>query len=149
MTLKIQKILNRDRPIKITAVDDAHYIDESLYRTVLLRDEQSNKILSLGSIKINLDVLEKYPELIASIKEAKLPFGRLLEDYKVNVKGKPGPYYKISNSEAKNSLFSFLKDDARQAFKLDSGEPIYGRQNILSLSESGKELARVYEFLAV
>jgi hypothetical protein len=66
------------------------------------------------------------------------------------LKGLDSPNWtQIHTPEQKREKFFFLtKPDEKEAFHVGDKTDIFGRYNVLTRTDNGKRVARVYEFLA-
>ncbi len=149
MTMVLEE-WNQGKELEIKRFFKPKQTIDKLTRVVLIKDKDSQKVLSVGMIIINIENLEDKPKVLEGVREESIPFGRLLHNHGVNVVGDPKEFYKISSPSQKKQVFSFIEDDdSRKAFSLDDNDiPVYGRKNYLIRTDTGKKIASVYEFLA-
>lgn len=149
MTETLRLKVNGGKSIEVDKILGPFDDEERSIRTrvVVLRDQESKKILSLGLIKIDLNNLSA--DFEKDLRESYIPFGELLKKHKVGVQGNVQQFYKISTPDQKREKFFFLtKPDEQEAFRFRDKTDIFGRYNVLTRTDNGKRLARVYEFLA-
>jgi chorismate-pyruvate lyase len=103
------------------------------FREVLLILDGNERPVEFGAIKINLALFE--PAARERILEARLPLGRILQDYAVPHFSRPKAYLCIESD-------SFI----RAALKFSGAPALYGRRNTL-IDPQDRPLAEIVEIL--
>ncbi len=148
MTKTLRDKVNDGKPIEVNKIlgpfDDSNGIRT---RVVILRDIESQRILSLGLIKIDLKNLSD--TLVKDLGNTYTPFGELLAKHNLLVKGNVQKFYRMSTPKQKREKLFFLTEPVQQeAFRFEEHTDIFGRYNVLTRTDNGNRVARVYEFLA-
>ncbi|MDB6056075.1 MAG: hypothetical protein JWN25_3598 [Verrucomicrobiales bacterium] len=103
------------------------------FREVLLLLDSNSKPVEFGAIRITLDCFPPEPRNL--ILAAKLPLGRILNDWKIPYISKPKSFLKIESDPILNDMF-----------RLSTPATLYGRRNTLSLPDN-TVLAEIVEIL--
>ena len=147
MTETLRLKVNDGNPIEVKKIFERDDDKGICTRIVLLRDAESQKILSIGLIKIDLENLG--PDFKKDLEGTYTPFGELLGKHRISVKGEVKKFYRMSTPQQKKEKFFFLtKPEEQEAFRFSDSTDIFGRYNVLTRTDMNLQVARVYEFLA-
>lgn len=104
-----------------------------LFRKVLLRGTGAGRVMELGAIRIELDVLPSRARF--AVLEGARPLGGILGDHSVGFLSRPQSFFSLRAGAGLQRLLG-----------LEREQTLYGRKNFL-LTESGDVLAEVVEIL--
>lgn len=105
----------------------------SLFRQVLLRGRQTNRVVEYGAIRIELDVLNAAARW--AVLEGRRPLGGILGDHRVPFISRPESYFGLVPGRRLLDLFG-----------VDEAPNLFGRKNFLT-TPAGDLLAEVVEIL--
>ncbi len=130
MTSTLEKF-HREKPyLEVLA---KHRRDTSLFRQVLLRGQESHRVVEYGAIRIELQELT--PEARWAVLEGSRPLGAILADYRVPYVSRPQSFFGVRGGSRLQSLLN-----------LSGPALLYGRKNFLQ-TPGGGVLAEVVEIL--
>jgi chorismate-pyruvate lyase len=103
------------------------------FREVLLRADDSNRVVEFGAIKIHLALFP--PAARQEILRERLPLGTILARYKIEHTSRPKAFLRVLSDDFINSVLG-----------LGSQHTLYGRRNTVSNSQQ-RSLAEIVEIL--
>jgi chorismate-pyruvate lyase len=109
--------------------------NDTYFREVVLRLDETNQPVEFGAIKINLDLFT--PAAREEILQERLPLGHILHEYKIPHSSRPSAYLRLASDKFINDVLS-----------MTGAHVLFGRRNTL-FDPQDRPLAEIVEILPV